>query len=146
MLRLELGAGLITRQPRPENMNQDNTSAAIAPAAKPAKPAKAEKLSFSGDYGFSVSAVQKSLEKLRSDMGRFRSLAIKAGLTKDVRDMAGERHAIVTPEMGAKLKAAGLIDAREAEDIRAFSAAIKSLEIITAYDARKTAAANKKKA
>lgn len=121
-------------------MNAQET--AVTPAAKPAKSAK---LSFSKDYSFPVDTVEKALEKIRGDMGRFKALASKHGLTKTVRDMSGEAVSIVTPEMGAKLKSAGLITAREAEDIRAFSGAIKALELIVSYDSRKALEAAKRK-
>jgi hypothetical protein len=113
-------------------------------ATKPAK-AKVAKLSFSKDYSFEIQTVESALEKMRGDMGRYRTLAVKHGLQKTVRDMAGEAIPIVTPEMGAKLKQAGLITAREAEDIRHFSAAIKALEGIASYDARKALEAAKRK-
>lgn len=124
-------------------MNAQETAApVITPAAKPAK---VSKLSFSKDYAFPVDSVEKSLEKMRGDMGRYRALATKHGLTKTVRDMAGDAVSIVTPEMGAKLRSAGHITAREAEDIRAFSAAIKALELIVSYDNRKALEAAKRK-
>jgi hypothetical protein len=124
------------------NTAQESAPAAATPAAKPAK---ASKLAFSKDYSFEIPTLEKALEKMRSDMGRYRDLASKHGLSKTVRDMAGEAHAIVTPEMGAKLRAAGHITAREAEDIRHYSAAIKALEGIATYDARKAAEAAKLK-
>lgn len=128
--------------------NTAESAASVIETPATAKPAKAKvaKLSFSKDYSFEIPTVEAALEKMRGDMGRYRNLAVKHGLQKTVRDMAGEAHAIVTPEMGAKLKAAGHITAREAEDIRAFSAAIKALEAIVTYDARKALEASKRKA
>lgn len=121
---------------------EGNAAVDITPAAKPQK-LKVPKLTFSADYSFELPSIEKALEKMRSDMGRFRTLALKHGLSKGVRDMTGQRHDIVTSAMGAKLKSAGLITTREAQDIVAFEKAISALETIVAYDTRKAAEAAK---
>lgn len=105
---------------------------------KPAK-AKPVTISFSKDYAFNVESIQKSLEKMRGDMGRYRQIAEKHGLFRTARDIAGDNVKIIPPEMASKLRSAGLITSREAEDIRVFSAAIKGLEGIMSYESRKAA-------
>jgi hypothetical protein len=94
-------------------------------------------LVFSKDVQLPVAGIAASLEKMRGDMGRFAKLAESKGLTKQVRSLSGDVVQIVTPEMGTKLRAAGLITTREAKDITAFHGAIKALELVLSYDARK---------
>jgi hypothetical protein len=133
--------GLAARLTIPATIDQakmSNTATATvpAPAAKSEK-AKVQELVFSKSTKFDLEKLASELEKVRGDMGRFHSLAVKHGIGKDITYLSGEVHKIPTPEMGAKLRAAGLITAREAEDIRGFHKAKQGLEILLTYSARK---------